>query len=96
MLRIAEETRPRNSSHADFADHPLSRGGVGVEAQAFDVHEDILRTLRFGEFEPGLPQVTQEHIPLGGVGRQQFLVVALRQLQTGNRGLLQRSRCTDR
>ena len=84
-----EEARAGHGPYADLLGQDLAELQIIVIAEGRDVHEDVIGALWLTELQPHVLQSLEEEVALVGVGRLQFVVVVLPEVQAGDDGLLQ-------
>ena len=84
-----EEARAGHGPYADLFGQDLAELQIIVIAEGRDVHEDVIGALRLTELQPHVLQSLEEEVALVGVGRLQFVIVVLLEVQAGDDGLLQ-------
>src|SRR5688500_8376803 len=90
MLQFAEEAGAGDPRDADLFDEPTAGVEIGREAEARNIDEHVISTFGVAERQTGLAKITEEQLALAGVFLEELRVVAVRQFESGDGGLLQR------
>jgi hypothetical protein len=95
MFRSMKEDRAGHRGHPDLFHHPAGEFDVVRVTKGGDVEHHEIRALRLSVFQPGAIEIAEKNGPALGILIGQPGVVAIRQIESGNDGVLQWSSGTD-